>query len=69
MKTDIEIAQGASMLPIDQVAAQAGIDGGLLEHYGRVKAKIDTTPLRSCPRIPPLPGRAKPPPAWAWRTR
>ena len=50
MKTDIEIAQGASMLPIDQVAAQAGIDGGLLEHYGRVKAKIDTTPLRSCPR-------------------
>ena len=50
MKTDIEIAQGASMRPIDQVAAQAGIDGGLLEHYGRVKAKIDTTPLRSCPR-------------------
>ena len=50
MKTDIEIAQGASMLPIDQVAAQAGIDGELLEHYGRVKAKIDTTPLRSCPR-------------------
>ncbi len=50
MKTDIEIAQGASMLPIDQVAAQAGIDRELLEHYGRVKAKIDTTPLRSCPR-------------------
>ena len=50
MKTDIEIAQGANMLPIDQVAAQAGIDGELLEHYGRVKAKIDTTPLRSCPR-------------------
>jgi len=50
VKTDIEIAQGASMLPIDQVAAQAGIDRELLEHYGRVKAKIDTTPLRSCPR-------------------
>lgn len=50
MKTDIEIAQGANMLPIDQVAAQAGIDRELLEHYGRVKAKIDTTPLRSCPR-------------------
>lgn len=50
MKTDIEIAQGANMLPIGQVAAQAGIDGELLEHYGRVKAKIDTTPLRSCPR-------------------
>ena len=50
MKTDIEIAQSANMLPIDQVAAQAGIDRELLEHYGRVKAKIDTTPLRSCPR-------------------
>lgn len=50
MKTDIEIAQGANMLPIGQVATQAGIDGELLEHYGRVKAKIDTTPLRSCPR-------------------
>jgi len=50
VKTDIEIAQGANMLPIDQVAAQAGIDRELLEHYGRVKAKIDTTPLRSCPR-------------------
>ena len=50
MKTDIEIAQGANMLPIGQVAAQAGIDGELLEHYGRVKAKIDTTPLRGRPR-------------------
>jgi len=50
VKTDIEIAQGANMLPIGQVAAQAGIDGELLEHYGRVKAKIDTTPLRGRPR-------------------
>ena len=50
MKTDIEIAQSAKMLPIDQVAAQAGIDGELLEHYGRVKAKIDIGPLRARPR-------------------
>ena len=50
MKTDIEIAQSANMLPISQVAAQAGIDGELLEHYGRVKAKIDTGPLRERPR-------------------
>ena len=35
MKTDIEIAQGASMLPISQVAAKAGIGEDLLEHYGR----------------------------------
>ncbi len=50
MKTDIEIAQACEMLPIDQVAAQAGIDKNLLEHYGTYKAKIDITPLRSAPR-------------------
>ena len=50
MKTDIEIAQSAAMLPIAQVAEKAGIDVGLLEHYGRVKAKIDIGPLRDRPR-------------------
>ena len=50
MKTDIEIAQSANMLPIGQVAAQAGIDESLLEYYGRYKAKIDITPLREAPR-------------------
>ncbi len=50
MKTDIEIAQSAQMLPISQVAARAGIDEDLLEHYGKVKAKIDITPLRDKPR-------------------
>ncbi len=50
MKTDIEIAQSAKMLPISQVAAAAGIDEALLEHYGRVKAKIDIAPLREKPR-------------------
>ena len=50
MKTDIEIAQSARMLPISQVAAKAGIDEDLLEHYGKVKAKIDITPLRDKPR-------------------
>lgn len=50
MKTDIEIAQSAHMLPIAQVAERAGIDAGLLEHYGRVKAKLDIGPLRDRPR-------------------
>ena len=50
MKTDIEIAQSANLLPISQVAAGAGISEELLEHYGRVKAKIDTGPLRARPR-------------------
>ena len=43
-KSDIEIAQSATMLPIGQVAANAGIDENLLEYYGRYKAKIDITP-------------------------
>ena len=50
MKTDIEIAQSANLLPISQVAARAGIGEELLEHYGRVKAKIDIGPLRDKPR-------------------
>ena len=50
MKTDIQIAQEAQMLPIGQVASMAGIDENLLEYYGKVKAKIDITPLRSAPR-------------------
>ena len=50
MKTDIQIAQEAKLLPISQVAAGAGIGEELLEHYGRYKAKIDITPLRDRPR-------------------
>ena len=50
MKTDIQIAQEATLLPISQVAAAAGIDEDLLEHYGKVKAKIDIRPLRDNPR-------------------
>jgi formate--tetrahydrofolate ligase len=50
MKTDIQIAQEAVMLPIGQVAAQAGIDENLLEYYGKVKAKIDISSLRDTPR-------------------
>ncbi|OUP44226.1 formate--tetrahydrofolate ligase [Pseudoflavonifractor sp. An187] len=50
MKTDIQIAQEAQMLPIGRVASMAGIDENLLEYYGKVKAKIDITPLRNVPR-------------------
>ena len=38
------------MLPIRTVAEKAGIDEELLECYGKVKAKIDITPLRAKPR-------------------
>ncbi len=50
MMTDIEIAQNTEMLPIRTVAERAGIDEELLEYYGKVKAKIDITPLRAAPR-------------------
>lgn len=40
MKTDIEIAQEAVMLPIKEVAAKIGIEEDDLEFYGKYKAKI-----------------------------
>ena len=46
MKTDIEIAQEAQMLPIMDVAADAGIDEKYLEQYGRYKAKVDLSLFR-----------------------
>lgn len=40
MKTDIEIAQQAELLPIQEVAASLGIGAEELELYGKYKAKI-----------------------------
>ena len=40
MKTDIEIAQEAAMIPIKEVAASYGISEEDLELYGRYKAKL-----------------------------
>ena len=40
MKTDIQIAQEATMLPIKDVAASIGIKEDDLELYGKYKAKI-----------------------------
>ena len=40
-KTDIEIAQQTSMLPIGQIAEKAGVDEKYLEQYGKYKAKVD----------------------------
>lgn len=40
MKTDIEIAQEASLLPLEKVAAQYGIASDELEYYGKTKAKL-----------------------------
>ena len=40
MKTDIEIAQEAKMLPIQDVAAKLGIEAEDLEMYGKYKTKL-----------------------------
>ena len=40
MKTDIQIAQEATMEPIKHVAASIGIGEDDLEFYGKYKAKL-----------------------------
>ena len=45
-KSDIEIAQATEMLPITEIAAQAGMGEDYLENYGKYKAKIDYNLLR-----------------------
>lgn len=40
MKTDIEIANEATLKPITEIAAELGIDADKLECYGRYKAKV-----------------------------
>ena len=46
MLTDIEIAQRATPLPIDQIASRAGIAPEYLEPYGRYMAKVDPALLK-----------------------
>ncbi|MEG0765103.1 MAG: formate--tetrahydrofolate ligase, partial [Pseudoflavonifractor sp.] len=50
MKTDIEIAQAGTVLPITQIAAKLGLGDDMLEPYGRNKAKLDLLPLKTAPR-------------------
>ena len=49
VKSDIEIAQSASMLPIQEVAAKLGLTEDMLETYGRYKAKVDVRALQDLP--------------------
>ena len=50
MRSDIEIAQQTTLLPITEIAKAAGIDEKYLEQYGRNKAKIDLSFLRETQR-------------------
>lgn len=78
-KSDIEIAQGAAMRPITEIAKTAHVDEKYIEQYGRYKAKIDPALLKETQRkdgrlvlvtaITPTPReRARPPPQSALRT-
>jgi len=46
MKTDIEIAQGAVMRPIGEVAGKLGLREDDLELYGKYKAKLPLSLIR-----------------------
>lgn len=45
MPSSLEIAQRATLRPIVDVAADAGIEPDELEQYGRYKAKVDLSLL------------------------
>ncbi len=46
MKSDIEIAQSAQLRDINVIAAKLGLNGDVLEQYGKYKAKVDYTALK-----------------------
>ena len=45
MRSSLEIAQDATLRPITDIAADAGIEDSELEQYGRYKAKVDLSIL------------------------
>ncbi len=49
-KSDIEIARGAAMRPITEIAQTAHVDEKYIEQYGRYKAKIDPALLKETQR-------------------
>ena len=52
MKTDIEIAQGATMKPVEEIAKKLGLSADDLEFYGKYKAKLSKNTAQkfaSCP--------------------
>jgi len=52
MLTDIEIAQGANMLPIKEVAKKLGIEEDELEFYGKYKAKMSAELVKRLEKNP-----------------
>ena len=52
MLSSLEIAQAATLRPIADVAAEAGIEPDELEQYGRFKAKVDLSILERLEAVP-----------------
>ena len=49
-KTDIEIAQEATLKPVNTIAASLGIPDDAVENYGKYKAKLDLNTLKELPK-------------------
>lgn len=49
MKSDIEIAQSAIMLPVSEVAQRVGLSSNEISLYGNYKAKIDLNKVKNIP--------------------
>ena len=52
MRSDIEIAQAATMKPIGEIAAKLGIPASSVENYGHYKAKISLDYIESLKNKP-----------------
>ncbi|MHC1750828.1 MAG: formate--tetrahydrofolate ligase [Cellulosilyticaceae bacterium] len=52
MKTDIQIAQEATLKPINQIASNMGINEEMLEQYGKYKAKFSEAIFKSVENNP-----------------
>ncbi len=52
MLTDIEIAQGAKMLNIKEIAANLGISEDEIEQYGKYKAKMSESVIKRAEKMP-----------------
>src|ERR1700674_2358979 len=45
MKSSLEIAQDAELLPIEQIAERSGLEPDEIEPYGRFKGKVSLTAI------------------------
>ncbi len=52
MKSDIEIAQEATLIPIAEIAAGLGLGVDDIDSYGKYKAKIHSRRSRAAERSP-----------------